>query len=219
MRTNEELEALGFKGRILRLPMSKKWFDMTYRGAKTEDYRELDDHWKRVLIKPEKQHLFASGKPIPLNKRDHDNPFNQYDYVYEHIGNGEHCPEAIYKCKEVIACKGVQLWGAEVDKLYFTIKLGERLELPEKADIPKDKKYKRPRLGRRGNLYRLIESLKEVRDSFTICGKSQAQIHACAKTLGHKITCVPVAVVGDLDTDCPTTLKGFTVIKVGDHEE
>ena len=36
--------------KTLNLHVTKKWFDMTKSGLKTEDYREINDYWVRRLI-------------------------------------------------------------------------------------------------------------------------------------------------------------------------
>lgn len=40
--------------KTLNLHVTKKWFDMTKSGLKTEDYREINDYWVRRLIEFDK---------------------------------------------------------------------------------------------------------------------------------------------------------------------
>jgi hypothetical protein len=37
--------------KTLRLPLEKKWFELTKSGEKTEDYREMTHHWISRLCK------------------------------------------------------------------------------------------------------------------------------------------------------------------------
>ena len=46
----------------LRLPLKKKWFDMTKSGVKTEDYRDINDYWfKRLVFDYKKVFKYTSG--------------------------------------------------------------------------------------------------------------------------------------------------------------
>ena len=122
----------------LKLPLKKKWFDMTKSGEKTEEYREITPYWCTRLL------LFDGFK------RSKDSWF---DMLFD--GEEELILTAITECywtkfksfnnniitlgypkntdaEKIVTLenKGISIgtgkveWGAEKDKMYFIIKHG-----------------------------------------------------------------------------------------------
>ena len=92
--------------KTLHLNLKRKWFDMILSGEKKEEYRELSDYWKfrfehlKSLDTPTKTITFSNGY-----RKDRD--------------------QFVIKLKSIWIAKGKEKWGAEPDKLYFVLKLGE----------------------------------------------------------------------------------------------
>lgn len=94
----------------LHLTLKKKWFDMIASGEKKEEYREITDYWIRRL------HKFGSAA---------DDDFKDFDVVRFRNGYAKNAPVMVVECLGIEVCQGMMIWGAEPDKEYFVIKLGE----------------------------------------------------------------------------------------------
>ena len=122
----------------LRLPLKKKWFEMTKAGIKNEEYREINMYWFCRLI--ENQYRIT---------------INGYSYldirIIELLNNGIKADNIIFKHFDTTTLTlgypsnldkerilefenlgisigyGKEEWGAEKDKLYFIIKHGKRV--------------------------------------------------------------------------------------------
>jgi len=100
--------------RILRLTLTKQWFDLIVKGEKKFEYREYKKHWMSRL-------LCSSGirnydEIHFTNGYGKDKPFARVEFDGAAIIKGEHCSpdndEAL-----------------DSDKKYFVIGLGEVLEV------------------------------------------------------------------------------------------
>ena len=127
----------------LDLVLKKKWYDMIDSGIKTEEYREITPYWASRLL-----------YPIPLSIKNYwqsavakafalveENPrcfdlhnllvgnygTRGYDNVVFHLGYAKNRPTMVFALDKITIDKGKPEWGAEKDKLYFVIHLGERL--------------------------------------------------------------------------------------------
>jgi hypothetical protein len=122
----------------LRLPLKKKWFEMTKAGIKTEDYREINDYWCRRLLNLDDEMEFGVWCEM-LN--DLNNPsiwhstineimnyfganFVKFDYNimtlgYPKSGDSERILKLEHNGIEIRT--GNPEWGAEPNKLYFVI--------------------------------------------------------------------------------------------------
>lgn len=88
---------------ILYLTLKKKWFDMIASGEKTEEYREIKPYWNKRL-------------------------FNRKINVVEFSnGYGNFVPKMMYHIIDVKIGTGNPSWGAEPNKLYYVIKLGDKI--------------------------------------------------------------------------------------------
>lgn len=89
---------------IIHLVLKGKWYDMIQSGEKKEEYREYKPYWIKRFNKPHYQidHvIFHRGY---TNKRT-------MLFRVKFIGRGNGRPE----------------WGAEPDKEYLVIRLGEKI--------------------------------------------------------------------------------------------
>jgi hypothetical protein len=104
------------KTRILHLSLKEKWFCMIVSGEKKEEYREMNDYWKKRLVESE-------GNLI-----EPDITFKRYDVIEFTWGYPK--ADDTEKRKQFV-CNGIEIkegktsWGAEPGKRYYVIKIGE----------------------------------------------------------------------------------------------
>ncbi len=99
--------------KTLNLTLSKKWFDMIASGEKLEEYREIKPYWESRLI--DKEATFYLNEMI----------YNQFDIVSANNGYSKNCPNIKWKHGGVTIGTGKPEWGAEPNKLYFILKIGD----------------------------------------------------------------------------------------------
>lgn len=85
---------------ILHLHLKKKWYDMIASGEKKEEYRELKPYYHKLLNK-------------------------HYEYVKLYLGYTK--TYMLFRCTKIDLGLGKNEWGAEFNKLYYVIHLGEKL--------------------------------------------------------------------------------------------
>lgn len=130
----------------LQLLLKTKWFEMTKTGIKTEDYREINEYWFKILVYDYKNtfshfnegkslNFFDKQKKEELIKKIFSEPvkvfvvnFNKYEINKMTLG----CTKLGYTERILkLEHKGIEIrtgnpeWGAEPNKLYFVIKHGE----------------------------------------------------------------------------------------------
>ncbi len=113
--------------KTLNLTLKKQWFEMTDRGAKPEEYREIKPYWIKRLCWHE-YHNLVPNDIISIGDRCVKKIF--FDVVRARNGYAKNCPEWVRKCMTITIDEGLQKWGAEPGKKYFVIKLGEKLSPP-----------------------------------------------------------------------------------------
>ena len=120
----------------LKLPLKKKWFDLTKSGIKPEDYREITPYWCKRLLKYNDKKMSTSfwaslliGKEFFEMFLD-DISFVNFDSNIMTLGYPKSTDsERILKLEH----KGIEIregrpeWGAEPNKLYFVILHGSFL--------------------------------------------------------------------------------------------
>jgi hypothetical protein len=121
----------------LQLSLKKNWFEMTKSGIKTEDYREITPYWASRLLTYEgkkQTQAFWDMMPILFDSETmywHKNiSFNNFDANTMTLGYPSKTDtERILKFEHagIEIRKGSPEWGAELGKLYFVIKHGEKL--------------------------------------------------------------------------------------------
>lgn len=121
----------------LQLSLKAKWFEMTKKGIKTEDYREINNYWaKRLLLI---KFTGCDGEKL-TDSELYSVITHNLDILQLHINGFRHFKtnkmtlgypkstdtERILKLEH----KGIEIrtgnteWGAEPGKLYFVIKHG-----------------------------------------------------------------------------------------------
>lgn len=111
---------------VLHLTLKKKWFDMIASGEKKEEYREIKPYWiKRLLYSS-----FMLNAPIAdrvlINGYEWHQPL-PIDVIIFKNGYSGGAPIMSIECKGIEVREGRTEWGAEPNKKYFVIKLGQKL--------------------------------------------------------------------------------------------
>ena len=121
--------------KVLDLVLEKRWWNLIASGDKTEEYR-LVNRWSILRLINEEYHICFNTDDIVTDfmawynftKLDRNKIFRGYDVVCFHLVY----PEISMSFKiEAISVKHGEfcslIWGADPDKYYFVIKLGERI--------------------------------------------------------------------------------------------
>ena len=109
--------------KILRLTLTKKWFDMIYSGEKLEEYREIKSYWIKRLI--------ANSKELDDNGiLNYKAVFKEFDAIEFVNGYSPISQRFTIECKGIDMGQGNSNWGADVSQMYFIIKLGKILIHP-----------------------------------------------------------------------------------------
>lgn len=123
----------------LILTLKKKWFYMIKSGEKKEEYREITDFWARRLIEckyeMDSQVLDEMVSDLKAPYDRHNGPqevlnfFNcklkTFNTIAFRNGYQKNAPKFEIKVNYFIINTGVEEWGAEPDKYYFTFGLGD----------------------------------------------------------------------------------------------
>jgi hypothetical protein len=132
----------------LQMSLKKQWFEMTKAGIKTEDYREINEHWfKRLVFQHKKVFAYTYGYDInlldkqtiqiALNRIVKDslkvkmmyfNPFTQNTMTLGYPSKDDKSRILNLEHKGIEIREGNPEWGAEKGKLYFVIKHGKIID-------------------------------------------------------------------------------------------
>ena len=124
--------------KILHLILKKQWFDAVCKD-KREEYREIKPYWfVRLVFQYKKVCNYFGVTKLPINQYSLDRllsdkqtlgtiAFNQYDYVSFTNGYRKDAGNIVLKYEGIRIGTGKEEWGAEKDKKYFVIKLGEMI--------------------------------------------------------------------------------------------
>jgi hypothetical protein len=128
--------------KILYLTLKGKWYDMIEAGIKPEEYRDIKPFWIKRLFD------FNGPEEFPNDNRwDHENAFydltvNKFpwdevkesywmelkNFTHVQFARGGHfhpsIPQMLLELKGIVVGTGNSEWGAEKEKEYFTIQLG-----------------------------------------------------------------------------------------------
>lgn len=125
-------------GRILHLPLKKKWYEMIESGYKTEEYREIKPYWIKRLLKGAETSFcaiddisddtanFYSTHPRKINQglafgglaKSFDKVKFSYGYTKRTM---------MFNVRYFGVLKGKKQWGAPSEDV-FVIGLGRRIE-------------------------------------------------------------------------------------------
>lgn len=120
----------------LRLPLKKQWFEMTEKGIKPEDYREINLYWfKRLVFDSKKVIKYLSIKSDELavavckdafwSKSFGFKSFETNTMTLGYPKSNDTARILKYEHKGIEIRIGNPDWGAEPNKLYFVIKHGK----------------------------------------------------------------------------------------------
>ena len=126
----------GEANKTLHLVLKRKWWDMIDSGERTEEYRDVNHYWAIRLL-DRQYRWYSQNIDYPNNFIDwlcsrlthNDITFRSYENVCFHLGYTNNTITFKITSMNVMygeVCR--QEWGAEPNKYYFVIKLGERAE-------------------------------------------------------------------------------------------
>lgn len=111
--------------KTLTLSLKKKWFDMIASGQKKEEYRKITQYWQKRLLRCG---LACNGNCVLAGCRYLE--YANYDAITFTLGYpraDDTSRRMTFALKDICFGEGKEEWGAEAGKVYFVIKLGERL--------------------------------------------------------------------------------------------
>ena len=125
--------------KTLHLVLKRKWWDMIASGEKREEYRDANHYWSiRLLDNQYKWYSQNIDYPddfidwLCFGLAHNDIAFRDFENVRFHLGYTN--TTMTYTVKDMLVGRGCKEWGAEPDKEYFVIKLGEMIELSDGKD-------------------------------------------------------------------------------------
>ena len=130
--------------KTLTLSLKKKWYDMITSGEKREEYREIKSFWiNRFLSWFDGDRLgnyYDSTYPVAstviadlMDKEvDWRNVYDTVTFTLGYPKKGDTSRRMTFKIEAISIGMGKPEWGAEPDKQYFVIKLGERVKEEQK---------------------------------------------------------------------------------------
>ena len=121
--------------KVLDLVLEKRWWNLIASGDKTEEYR-LVNRWSILRLINEEYHICFDTDDIVTDfmawynftKLDRNKIFRGYDVVCFHLVYPD--IRMSFKIESITVKHGEfcsLIWGADPDKYYFVIKLGERI--------------------------------------------------------------------------------------------
>lgn len=105
----------------LKLILKRKWYDLIDSGEKKEEYREIKSYWGKRLTK------LPDGTWWELLTEKSQVRYKEFDTVTFYLGYAKDRPSMTFKIENIAIGEGKPEWGAEPDRKYFVIKLGERI--------------------------------------------------------------------------------------------
>lgn len=120
--------------KTLHLVLKRKWWDMIESGYKMEEYREVCHYWSTRLLN-EQYRWYSMNTDYPKDflgwisehlYETSDIQFRTFEKVCFHLGYTNTTMTFRIGC--FILSTGKEEWGAEPNKHYFVIKLGERID-------------------------------------------------------------------------------------------
>ena len=117
--------------KTLTLSLKKKWFDMIASGEKTEEYREITPYWQKRLLRCGNAcdgYSIVMGEIIcPICRYLKYTDFDTVVFTLGYPRKGDLSRRMEFEVSDISIDCGRPEWGAEPDKAYFVIKLGERI--------------------------------------------------------------------------------------------
>ena len=111
--------------KILHLTLKKKWFDMVASGEKKEEYRDIKIYWWTRLVQCG-ECFRDDGELRPVDRWELLLE-KKFDVVVFKNGYQKDAKKITLEWLGMERGEGKKEWGAEPNKEYFVIKLGEIL--------------------------------------------------------------------------------------------
>ena len=119
--------------KTLHLVLKRKWWDMIASREKREEYRDANHYWAIRLL-DRQYRWYSQNIDYPNDFIDwlcfrlahNDIAFRSYENVCFHLGYTN--TTMTFRIEYFILSTGKEEWGAEPNKYYFVIKLGERID-------------------------------------------------------------------------------------------
>lgn len=112
------------KPRILKLTVTKKWFDMISSGEKKEEYREFKQYWINRLCDKLPASVISGGDIINRHSRQNLD-IRIFDFVDFKNGYGKSAPKLRIECLGISVGEARPDWSDHAQGDYFKISLGE----------------------------------------------------------------------------------------------
>lgn len=124
--------------RILHLPLKKEWYEMIESGVKTEEYREVKEHWVKRLTHftyEEYETLEELTSQLQFAEENEWTPYEVLGYYGAQLRRfdavkfsyGYTKRTMTFECNGITIGRGKAEWGAPTDNDVFVIKLGRRI--------------------------------------------------------------------------------------------
>lgn len=117
--------------KTLHLNLKKKWFDMILSGEKTEEYREIKEHWIKQLMNEPFNRMCKDLRDV-IHSIDccPNGSLMNFSSVTFSNGMAKNAPRFEIEFKGIeIETSNRSEWGAEENIYYFIIKLGKVLNV------------------------------------------------------------------------------------------
>jgi len=125
--------------KTLHLNLKREWFDMILSGGKKEEYRDINketNYWFRRFKNPQCRCMFRLSLSIAYERykekcllEPFKGLFDSMELKYKSItfsnGYAKNRDQFVVELKYIKFKKGKPEWGAEKDKFYFALGLGE----------------------------------------------------------------------------------------------
>lgn len=105
--------------KVLYLPLKKEWYEMIDAGIKKEEYRPMNKFWTaRICTKNE------DGEYICTKEK-----FKYVEFTLGYPKKDDMSRRMRFEIEKIYPNKGgIKEWGANLDEIYFVIRLGKRLK-------------------------------------------------------------------------------------------
>ena len=111
--------------KVLHLPLKAKWYNMIESGKKTEEYRRINPHWAKRLMRRYgnfdwcKKDYACHGCIWKCGTKNYTHVRFRYGYTRRTM---------LYDIESISTGRGIPEWGAPEDNVVFIIRLGKRYE-------------------------------------------------------------------------------------------
>ena len=106
--------------KTLHLNLKKQWFDMILSSEKKEEYRDMTEYWAKKFYKPG---CYNSDDLRPIS--ENPNMFKKFQTITFSNGYSKDRRQFEIKLNHFGIHTGRKEWGAEKDKQYFVLHLGD----------------------------------------------------------------------------------------------